>query len=488
MPTRETEYIWERRITDTTTQSERTGRRANKEYTVRVYRYPDGNYGTIAFYGRINGTLQMDWKGSSAQSIVAIQVASQIINDKLNSRRSNYENAEPLWERRAPGVPAGDLDTGRARQTPETESDETPSRDFYSTHTIRSRGGRVLYSTEATSLKDCVEQAVRENVDLSNAVLIRADLDGANLYEAILGHADLYAANLSGANLIRANLIRANLYGSNLSGANLSEAVLIQADITDSNVSDANFLFANLYGATDFNVDFRSAVNTDTINRTLPREETEQQEETEPPEPTEEETHERNIETASDLLDERKYDEILANFDYLQIINNLIMDYDGMEEPLQSSLEDFVHHALNSEHKDELLNGLTQHILDKVKMTQEDRNIVSEFYQQEPQETFRPSALGELFGSKKNWYKESQANVMNELAGYFKYIIKSDPNETGIFDIEWKGFGAGLRITSHNMPDALFKEHYDRIKNAAQQKSEEAYQEVTESYALEEQN
>ena len=87
----------------------------------------------------------------------------------------------------------------------------------------------------------------------------RADLSGANLYEANLSGAKLYEANLYGANLSGANLSRtdlsganlsgANLYEANLSGANLSGANLYGANLSRANLSGANLSGANLYGA-----------------------------------------------------------------------------------------------------------------------------------------------------------------------------------------------------------------------------------------------
>ena len=59
--------------------------------------------------------------------------------------------------------------------------------------------GRVLFSLETTSLKLCVEAAVKSGADLSGA-----DLSGADLRRADLSGADLSGAVLSGAVLSRA--------------------------------------------------------------------------------------------------------------------------------------------------------------------------------------------------------------------------------------------------------------------------------------------
>jgi len=77
----------------------------------------------------------------------------------------------------------------------------------------------------------------------------RANLSGANLYEANLSRANLSGANLSRANLSRANLSEANLSGADLSGANLSGANLSEANLSGADLFEVNLSKANLYGA-----------------------------------------------------------------------------------------------------------------------------------------------------------------------------------------------------------------------------------------------
>ena len=98
---------------------------------------------------------------------------------------------------------------------------------------IKSVFGDVLfeYEKENNTVKDTVEEAVRQKVNLNGA-----SLDGANLYRANLDGASLNGASLNGANLYRANLNRANLDGANLNeaslyGANLNEASLYRANL-----------------------------------------------------------------------------------------------------------------------------------------------------------------------------------------------------------------------------------------------------------------
>jgi uncharacterized protein YjbI with pentapeptide repeats len=65
-----------------------------------------------------------------------------------------------------------------------------------------------------------------KQTDLSDAILVNANLTRADLTEINLRFADLTNANLSEADLTRADLSRANLTGANLSSANLADVDL----------------------------------------------------------------------------------------------------------------------------------------------------------------------------------------------------------------------------------------------------------------------
>ena len=114
---------------------------------------------------------------------------------------------------------------------------------------IKRYSGAVLYSTEAASMRDALEQACRSGAYLSGADLSGAYLSRANLYGADLYGADLSRANLSGADLSGADLSGANLYGADLSGANLSRAYLSRANLSGADLSGADLSRANLSGA-----------------------------------------------------------------------------------------------------------------------------------------------------------------------------------------------------------------------------------------------
>ena len=103
-----------------------------------------------------------------------------------------------------------------------------------------SLSGSPIFSCEAETLGDAVEQAVAEGVNLKGAILQGVDLAGAGLPMA-----QLHGANLSFADLAGAILWDADLSGADLSGADLTDAKLIGADL----------FLANLDGVVGLKVD-----------------------------------------------------------------------------------------------------------------------------------------------------------------------------------------------------------------------------------------
>jgi uncharacterized protein YjbI with pentapeptide repeats len=125
-----------------------------------------------------------------------------------------------------------------------------------------------------------LDEAISRRANLSNvkarlitgnaAVLIQADLTGAelilssfyeaNLYQAKLIDADLRQANLNYSRLINADLTRANLADADLTGTNLTGA-----DLTGANLTGADLTGANLHGAELEGADLTSAIFDNTI-------------------------------------------------------------------------------------------------------------------------------------------------------------------------------------------------------------------------------
>ena len=108
-----------------------------------------------------------------------------------------------------------------------------------SPYIIESTVGAELWSGNAASLREALDQAVAA----------RANLAGANLADAYLARANLARANLAGATLARANLERANLADANLADANLAGANLERANLADATLAGATLARANLAGA-----------------------------------------------------------------------------------------------------------------------------------------------------------------------------------------------------------------------------------------------
>jgi uncharacterized protein YjbI with pentapeptide repeats len=117
----------------------------------------------------------------------------------------------------------------------------------------------VLYSSEASTIREAVESAVKEGADLRRAYLGGANLRGAYLRDADLGGADLGRADLGDADLGGADLGGANLRGANLGGAYLRDADLGGADLGGADLGDADLGGANLGGADLRDADLRDA-------------------------------------------------------------------------------------------------------------------------------------------------------------------------------------------------------------------------------------
>src|SRR5574344_2188130 len=130
---------------------------------------------------------------------------------------------------------------------------------------IKDINGKVLYSDDTcTTIKELVEKAVFNKINLIDADLRDANLICANLRDADLRDADLRDADLESANLICANLRGANLRDADLIDADLESANLICADLRDADLIDAdlrsaNLICANLRGANLRGADLRGA-------------------------------------------------------------------------------------------------------------------------------------------------------------------------------------------------------------------------------------
>jgi hypothetical protein len=108
---------------------------------------------------------------------------------------------------------------------------------------IKSIFGDVLFTHESVNntIKETVEEAVKNNANLYNANLYNAYLKNANLENAYLYNANLENAYLYNANLKNAYLKNAYLKNANLENANLENAYLKNAYLYNANIEKDKF-------------------------------------------------------------------------------------------------------------------------------------------------------------------------------------------------------------------------------------------------------
>jgi uncharacterized protein YjbI with pentapeptide repeats len=88
-----------------------------------------------------------------------------------------------------------------------------------------------------------------EGVDLSEAIMVNANLTGAYIPRANFSHADLRHSRLLNTHFFGTDLRSAQLQDANLDGADLTAANLAGADFSRANLGAVNFWGANLKGA-----------------------------------------------------------------------------------------------------------------------------------------------------------------------------------------------------------------------------------------------
>lgn len=110
---------------------------------------------------------------------------------------------------------------------------------------IKSISGKTLYTTETPTLKEAVEQAVSESVDLSCADFSNEDLQGVNF-----SGSKLVGANFIGADLDMANFSNANLKKAKFNNADLCEARFRSADLTKASLDYTHLGYADFSNAT----------------------------------------------------------------------------------------------------------------------------------------------------------------------------------------------------------------------------------------------
>ena len=95
----------------------------------------------------------------------------------------------------------------------EAEEVETKEKTVGIAIMSRWAGGKIVFQSSKSTMKEAVVEAVKSGANLYGANLHEADLSGADLYEADLHEADLRRANLYEADLSGADLASAKFYG-----------------------------------------------------------------------------------------------------------------------------------------------------------------------------------------------------------------------------------------------------------------------------------
>jgi hypothetical protein len=153
----------------------------------------------------------------------------------------------------------GNREGHNSRKNRQTVAEFRERRKKMTTEIISWISGNILFASDLETMREAVQDAVRQKAFLGGADLRGADLRGANLTGAHLGGADLRrayltgaylgGAYLTGAYLGGATLVEANLTGANLRGATLVEANLTGADLQGADLGGADLRGADLTGA-----------------------------------------------------------------------------------------------------------------------------------------------------------------------------------------------------------------------------------------------
>ena len=119
------------------------------------------------------------------------------------------------------------------------------------TFRLHHRNQHLLYESSCRSLRECVEEAFQDNINLDGINLAYSDLSEINLDGTQLNDANFEGANLTGANISEAVLLNctfldAALYNtcfchSDLSGSNFSGAVFGGADLAGASLENCTF-------------------------------------------------------------------------------------------------------------------------------------------------------------------------------------------------------------------------------------------------------
>lgn len=123
---------------------------------------------------------------------------------------------------------------------------------------------KTLYEGTYKNIRQCLESAVEQHMDLSHADLRGLNLSNCNLDDARLDQADFTGSNLTGANLSEASLKNAvfrntTLVDACLSYSDLSSAAFENARFGATDITGANLTRAAFAALSCFSLDFAQA-------------------------------------------------------------------------------------------------------------------------------------------------------------------------------------------------------------------------------------
>ena len=107
----------------------------------------------------------------------------------------------------------------------------------------------ILYEGEYGSLKHCLEDAIKRNIDLSHINLRNQNLSNANIDGANMHDADFSGSNLSGANLSEALLHNSNFRETSLYNCCMSHSDLRECDFSGAGFGGTLIDYADLGGS-----------------------------------------------------------------------------------------------------------------------------------------------------------------------------------------------------------------------------------------------
>ena len=130
---------------------------------------------------------------------------------------------------------------------------------------IYDRDSAERYRGDGQTFRDVVVAAVKDKVDLREAVFLCEDLSGIDFFEVDLTGAVFCESNLCGSNFEGATLVNTNFTGADLSKSNLSGANFMGADLFCATLTGSTLVFTSFVGVEIQETDLSECVFTNTF-------------------------------------------------------------------------------------------------------------------------------------------------------------------------------------------------------------------------------